>query len=93
MVAVVESIGAAFVAVLAQTMALWRGQEVMREMNERTVLLWHDFVRYLLLAPTIVRKMEGIDAFGSIQLVHVIPRHSLSEFIIRLRSENMRDET
>lgn len=46
--------------------------------------MMYDVVRYLLLAPTIVRKMECVDAFCSIQLIHVIPRHSLSEFIIRL---------
>ena len=39
---------------------------------------------YLLLRPTILRKMECIDAVCSIQLVDIIPGESLGKLIFRL---------
>ena len=88
MVAVVESTGAVFTVAFAQVMALWRKCEVVTSHergDERSVVKMHDVVYYLLLGPTVLREMECIDAFCSIQLVDVIPGHSSSEFILRLR--------
>ena len=59
---------------------------VMRDVNEREADLVQGIVLYLLLGPTVLREVECIDAFRSIQLVDVIPGQSSSEFIVCLRS-------
>ena len=89
MVAVVESTGAVFTVAFAQVMALWRKSEVVTRHergDEREADLVQVIVLYLLLRPTVLREVECVDAFRSIQLVDVVPGHSSSEFIIRLRS-------
>ena len=89
-VAVVESTGAVFTVAFAQVMALWRKSEVVMSHergDERSAVTMHDVVvYYLLLGSIILREMECIDAFRSIHLIDIIPRHSSSEFILRLRS-------